>query len=50
VAFPAAAGVFYPFVVNPEIAVLAMSGSSVLVAVNALTRRGRRARRALAPA
>jgi len=36
VAFPAAAGVFYPFVVSPEIAALAMSGSSALVAVNAM--------------
>ena len=36
VAFPAAAGVFYPFVVSPEVAALAMSGSSALVAVNAL--------------
>jgi Cu2+-exporting ATPase len=36
VAFPLAAGVFYPFVISPEIAALAMSGSSALVAVNAL--------------
>ena len=36
VAFPVAAGVFYPFVISPEIAALSMSGSSVLVAVNAL--------------
>ncbi len=36
VAFPAAAGVFYPFVIRPEVAALAMSGSSALVAVNAL--------------
>ena len=36
VAFPAAAGVFYPYVVSPEVAALAMSGSSALVAVNAL--------------
>jgi hypothetical protein len=36
VAFPAAAGVFYPFVISPEVAALSMSGSSVLVAVNAL--------------
>ena len=35
-AFPAAAGVFYPLVVSPEVAALAMSGSSALVAVNAL--------------
>jgi len=31
-----AAGVFYPLVVSPEVAALAMSGSSALVAVNAL--------------
>ena len=36
VAFPLAAGVFYPFVISPEVAALAMSGSSALVAVNAL--------------
>ena len=36
VAFPAAAGVFYPFVISPEVAALAMSGSSALVAINAL--------------
>ena len=36
IAFPAAAGVFYPFVISPEVAALAMSGSSLLVAVNAL--------------
>jgi Cu2+-exporting ATPase len=36
VAFPLAAGVFYPFLLSPEIAALSMSGSSVLVAVNAL--------------
>ncbi|WP_064697800.1 heavy metal translocating P-type ATPase [Rhizobium aegyptiacum] len=36
VAFPMAAGVFYPLLVSPEMAALAMSGSSVLVAVNAL--------------
>lgn len=36
VAFPLAAGVFYPFVLSPEIAALSMSGSSALVAVNAL--------------
>ncbi|MCL5059784.1 MAG: heavy metal translocating P-type ATPase [Candidatus Thermoplasmatota archaeon] len=36
VAFPVAAGAFYPFVISPEIAALAMSGSSALVAVNAL--------------
>ncbi|RWH71665.1 heavy metal translocating P-type ATPase [Mesorhizobium sp.] len=36
IAFPIAAGMFYPFLLGPEIAALAMSGSSVLVAVNAL--------------
>ncbi len=36
VAFPVAAGVLYPFVISPEVAALAMSGSSALVAVNAL--------------
>ncbi|CAM5535814.1 Copper-translocating P-type ATPase OS=Rhodanobacter lindaniclasticus OX=75310 GN=B1991_00780 PE=3 SV=1 [Rhodanobacter lindaniclasticus] len=35
-AFPLAAGVFYPFVLSPEIAALSMSGSSVIVALNAL--------------
>jgi Cu2+-exporting ATPase len=36
IAFPVAAGAFYPFVISPEVAALAMSGSSALVAVNAL--------------
>ncbi|MEW6584162.1 MAG: heavy metal translocating P-type ATPase [Nitrospirota bacterium] len=36
IAFPMAAGVFYPVLLSPEIAALAMSGSSALVAVNAL--------------
>ena len=36
IAFPLAAGVFYPFLLSPEIAALAMSGSSALVAINAL--------------
>jgi Cu2+-exporting ATPase len=36
IAFPLAAGVFYPFLLSPQIAALAMSGSSALVAVNAL--------------
>ena len=36
VAFPLAAGVFYPLLLSPEIAALAMSGSSALVAANAL--------------
>jgi Cu2+-exporting ATPase len=35
-AFPLAAGVFFPFLLSPEIAALSMSGSSVIVAVNAL--------------
>ena len=36
VAFPVAAGVFFPYVISPEVAALAMSGSSALVAVNAM--------------
>ena len=36
IAFPLAAGLLYPFLLSPEIAALAMSGSSALVAVNAL--------------
>lgn len=36
VAFPLAAGVLYPFVLSPEIAALSMSGSSAIVALNAL--------------
>jgi P-type Cu2+ transporter len=36
IAFPLAAGVFYPLLLSPEIAALAMSGSSALVAINAL--------------
>jgi Cu2+-exporting ATPase len=36
IAFPLAAGVLYPFTLSPEFAALAMSGSSALVAVNAL--------------
>lgn len=36
IAFPLAAGVFYPMLLSPEIAALAMSGSSALVAINAL--------------
>ena len=36
VAFPLAAGVFHPFVLSPELAALSMSGSSALVALNAL--------------
>ena len=36
VAFPMAAGVFYPFTLSPELAALSMSGSSTVVAINAL--------------
>jgi P-type Cu2+ transporter len=36
VAFPFAAGVFYPITISPEMAALAMSGSSLIVAANAL--------------
>ena len=36
IAFPLAAGVFYPFTLSPEIAALSMSGSSAIVAINAL--------------
>ncbi|MGV8862977.1 MAG: heavy metal translocating P-type ATPase [Pseudomonas sp.] len=36
IAFPLAAGVFYPFTLSPEIAALSMSGSSAVVAINAL--------------
>jgi P-type Cu2+ transporter len=36
IAFPLAAGAFYPLLLSPEIAALAMSGSSALVAINAL--------------
>ena len=36
IAFPLAAGVFYPFVLSPEVAALSMSGSTLIVAVNAL--------------
>lgn len=35
-AFPLAAGVLYRFVLSPQLAALSMSGSSVIVAVNAL--------------
>ena len=34
-AFPFAAGVFYPMTINPEVAAIAMSGSSLLVGGNA---------------
>lgn len=36
IAFPLAAGVLYPILLGPSIAALAMSGSSALVAINAL--------------
>ena len=36
IAFPIAAGVFYPFVLSPEVAALSMSGSTLVVAMNAL--------------
>ncbi|MGI8422914.1 MAG: cation-translocating P-type ATPase [Chloroflexota bacterium] len=36
IAFPLAAGVFYPFTLSPEIAALSMSGSTLIVAINAL--------------
>jgi Cu2+-exporting ATPase len=36
IAFPLAAGVAYPVLISPQIAALAMSGSSALVAINAL--------------
>jgi Cu2+-exporting ATPase len=36
IAFPIAAGVFFPFLLSPQVAALAMSGSSALVAINAL--------------
>lgn len=36
VAFPLAAGLLYPFTLSPEVAALSMSGSSAVVAINAL--------------
>lgn len=36
VAFPLAGGVFHFVLLSPEIAALAMSGSSALIAINAL--------------
>ncbi len=36
IAFPLAAGILYPFVLSPEVAALSMSGSTLLVAINAL--------------
>lgn len=35
-AFPVAAGVFYPLTISPEVAAISMSGSTLLVAANAL--------------
>jgi Cu2+-exporting ATPase len=53
VALPIAAGVFEPafgLVLRPEIAALSMSGSSLIVAVNALTLKRLRLPAALPPA
>ncbi|CAN5834078.1 N/A [soil metagenome] len=36
IAFPLAAGVLYPFIMSPEVAALSMSGSTLIVAINAL--------------
>ncbi len=36
IAFPLAAGVMYPFGLSPEVAALSMSGSTLIVAINAL--------------
>ncbi len=36
IAFPIAAGVFYPFTLSPEMAAMSMSGSTIIVAINAL--------------
>ncbi|MCC7486620.1 MAG: HAD-IC family P-type ATPase, partial [Burkholderiales bacterium] len=36
IAFPVAAGMLYPLTISPELAALAMSGSSLIVAMNAL--------------
>ena len=36
IAFPLAAGVLYPIMLSPEIAAFAMSGSTLIVAINAL--------------
>jgi Cu2+-exporting ATPase len=36
IAFPLAAGVLFPFVLSPEVAALSMSGSTLVVAINAL--------------
>ncbi|HEY9239432.1 MAG TPA: HAD-IC family P-type ATPase, partial [Burkholderiaceae bacterium] len=50
IAFPLAAGVLYPLTLSPEIAALSMSGSTVLVAVNALLLKRLRLAQADAPA
>ena len=55
VAFPLAAGVLYPYLLSPTIAAIAMSGSSAVVAINALMLRrtkltGIRSQSASAPA
>jgi Cu2+-exporting ATPase len=59
IAFPLAAGVLYPFLLGPSIAAAAMSGSTAIVAVNALllkttklkgvTRRGSKTPQSQAP-
>ena len=36
IAFPLAAGVLFPFVLSPEVAAMSMSGSTLIVAINAL--------------
>ncbi len=36
IAFPLAAGMLYPFILSPEVAALSMSGSTLIVAINAL--------------
>lgn len=36
IAFPLAAGVLYPVVLSPEVAAMSMSGSTLIVAINAL--------------
>ncbi len=36
IAFPLAAGVLYPFVLSPEVSAISMSGSTLIVAINAL--------------
>ncbi|HEX2727630.1 MAG TPA: heavy metal translocating P-type ATPase, partial [Beijerinckiaceae bacterium] len=50
IASPIPAGVFYPFLLSPEIAALAMSGSSALVAANALLLKRTRLRESAAEA